>query len=592
MNYRRKLLVLAAAAIFSGAGTFALGGTAWAADAGMHVDQVGYLTGHNKIAMVTDSKETTFALVDAQTGAVVYQGELSGAKLDKSSAENLRTADFSKFDQAGTYKLKVGSRESYAFKIGDNIYALPAVETWRSYTLTRCNNTIDDAATGLKIKNGHAQDDHAIAYFSDDMVKKGEVLDETGGWYDAGDYGKYIPTAAIASAQMMLAYEAHPDHFTRGQMQFPEGIETDEVLPDGLAEVKYELNWMRKMQREDGSTFHKVAGIQWTGAVRPDEDLQPRYILGMATYDTAMYGATMAMAARVFEPFDKVYAKGLLDDARLAWDYLQKHPERIFRFDEGQDNGSGNYNTDTDKNQRLWLAAELFRTTGDKAYEQYLAGEGLPLMTAKPSMYGWGHTQALAQFAYLKAGNADAGLRDKVQQAFLGSADDILHTIREDGLGCALYDYEFCWASTKNAVTKGDFLLMAYQFQPKPEYLEGALDQIHYLFGRNSLDQSFMTGIGSKPPMHPHNRIMNSTGVYIPGVMVGGPNKYEGGDPVQTSYIHGGKIPAAKCYLDNSSSWSMNEYAIDYTATAAYALAWFAKPEAVVLPAPQHKAND
>ena len=592
MRGRKKLLGLAVALALAGFGTIAGNGTAWAADAGMHVDQVGYLTGHDKVAMVTDSKDTAFELVDVHTGAVVYQGNLSGVQQDKSSGENLRKADFTSFNKAGHYKLKVGSRESYAFEIGDNVYALPAVETWRSYTLTRCNNSIDDAATGLKIRNGHAQDEHAIAFFGDDMVKKGAILDESGGWYDAGDYGKYTPTAAIASAQMMLAYEAHPDHFVKGQLQFPSGIKEDEVLPDGLAEVKYELNWMRKMQREDGSTFHKVAGIQWTGSVTPDDDQQPRYVLGMATYDTAMYGATMAMAARVYAPFDKAYAKGMLDDAKLAWDYLQKHPERIFRFDEGQDNGSGNYNTDTDKNQRLWLAAELFRTTGDKSYEQYLMGEGKLLMVNKPSMYGWGNSQALAQFAYLKTAQADPAFRDQVQQAFLAEADDLVNTIKQDGLNCSLYDYEYCWASTKNAVTKGDFLLMAYQFAPKQAYVEGALAQIHYLFGRNALDRSFMTGIGSNPPMHPHNRIMNSTGVYIPGVMVGGPNKYEGGDPVQTSYIHGGKVPASKCYLDNSSSWSMNEYAIDYTATAAYALSWFAEPAQVQLPPPQHKAND
>ena len=140
---------------------------------------------------------------------------------------------------------------------------------------------------------------------------------------------------------------------------------------------------------------------------------------------------------------------------------------------------------------------------------------------------------------------------------------------------------EYTWASTKNALTKGDILLMAYQIEPKQEYLEGALAQIHYLFGRNSLDKSFMTGVGDNPPLHPHNRIHESTGAYVSGLVVGGPNHVIGGDPDQTEYLNSGNIPIAKSYLDVVSSWSTNEYAIDYISSAVYALSWFAQPDSV-----------
>ena len=379
---------------------------------------------------------------------------------------------------------------------------------------------------------------------------------------------------------MMMAYEANPDHFTIGQLHFPIGVATDKSLPDGLSEVKYELDWMRKMQRSDGSTFHKVAAIQWNGDVSPDDDHLPRYALGTNTYGTAMYGGALAMASRVYAQYNANYAKGLLQDAVFAWDYLEKHPDRIFRFDEGQDNGSGNYNTDTDENQRLWLAAELFRSTGDKKYEQYLMNNGNKLMAEKPCMFGWGNTQALAQFAYLNTAAADPEYKAKVKSAFLATADEILTKIKQDGFNCALSPWEYCWASTKGDVTQGNFLLMANEIQPNKAYVDGALAQVHYLLGRNSLDRSFLTGIGSNPPKHAHSRIMGSTGVLIPGLMVGGPNQYEGGDPEQTALVKGKNLPPAKCYVDSHGSWSTNEYAIDYTATAAYALAWFVKPAA------------
>ena len=119
---------------------------------------------------------------------------------------------------------------------------------------------------------------------------------------------------------------------------------------------------------------------------------------------------------------------------------------------------------------------------------------------------------------------------------------------------------------------------MANTIMPRRVYEDGALDQIHYLFGRNALDKSFLTGIGDNPPTHPHNRIRESTGVYVPGLVIGGPNAVPGGDPDQTAYLESAPIPVAKSYLDVLTSWSTNEYAIDYTAVAAYALAHFAAP--------------
>ena len=110
MMVSRKLRWLVLSGILLG--TCGLPGFSEAADAGMHVDQVGYLNGYSKTAMVTDTGDTDFSLVDAKTGQTVYEGKLSAAKKDAMSEERLRKADFSDFDKAGTYKLRVGSRES------------------------------------------------------------------------------------------------------------------------------------------------------------------------------------------------------------------------------------------------------------------------------------------------------------------------------------------------------------------------------------------------------------------------------------------------------------------------------------------------
>lgn len=579
MQSKKRLcrLVLAGIAMLGACGAASL---VEAADAGMHVDQVGYLTGHEKMAMVTDSGDTAFSIVDARTDKVVYTGKLSAAKRDAMSEETLRRADFSDFNTPGQYKIKVGSRESYDFAIGDNVYSVPAVQTWRSYTLTRSGTPIDDKnITGLKVKMGHAQDKQAQVYFTDKLNKKGDRVDVLGGWYDAGDYGKYTTTGGLAAAELLLAFEAHPDHFTKGQLLFPEGIQYDKNLPDALNEVKYEFDFLKKMMRKDGSTFHKVSGAQWPGFDKsPDSDTQDRFLYSTCTASTAMYGASLAIGVRVYKDYDAAYARQLKKDADKVWAYLSKTKESVYRVDEGQESGSGPYNDTNDIQERLWMAAEMFRTTGDKKYERYLKANKAEL-TKAPGFFTWDNTLALAQFAYAMSKGADAGLQAEVKKAYMDYADMILAKIAQDGFGCALSKDEYTWASTKNALTQGDMLLMAYQIEPKQAYIEGALSQIHYMFGRNSLDKSFLTGAGDNPPEHPHNRIHESTGAYIPGLLVGGPNAVSGGDPDQTKYLESGHIPTAKSYLDVLMSWSTNEYAIDYTGTAAYALAWFAKPE-------------
>ena len=159
---------------------------------------------------------------------------------------------------------------------------------------------------------------------------------------------------------------------------------------------------MSKMQRRDGSMFHKVAGLKWPGFDKsPDTDTQDRYIFGSCTSSAAMSGASFAIASRIYAPFDPSYAAAMRKRAERIWGYLAKTKTPIYRVDEGQEGGSGPYNKSTDLEERIWLAAELFRTTGEKKYEKYL-GSVADRFTQKPGFFTWDNTLALGQFAYLR----------------------------------------------------------------------------------------------------------------------------------------------------------------------------------------------
>ncbi len=567
------------------------------------VNQVGYLLNYPKQAVVvTDdvNSTNTFHVIDVYTNEPVYTGVLGEPVTDANSGDTVRAADFSDYNAEGTYMLWVdGAGLSYPFRIGNDVYRQSFLDAARSYTLGRSNVEMNDPVTGLQHNIGHAHDAEAKMYVSDDYYEAGDTIDVSGGWYDAGDYGKYITPAAVTVAQLLLAYELEPDKFKKGQFMIPDGLseaERQTSMPDILVEVKFELDWFMKMQRPDGAVYHKVAGKEFPGmTIAPEADTQERYIFGLSTYGTAMYAATLAMASRAYESYDAAYAQVLLEKAELAYSYLENHPEPYFQFDEGQDSGSGAYDKYTDSEERYWAAAELFKTTGQSKYESdLLMNETLHAEVEFPS---WLDGSAFGHYAYATAPSADADKQAAVTAALLAYADDIVEQIEVDGYHTSLLPTEYTWASAKNAVSKGNMLLLANSLVPNENYVNGALAQVHYILGRNATGYSYLTGSGTKAVSNPHNRMMNSTGTYIPGLLVGGPNIY-GGDPALDQLLAEANPAPAKAYLDVIDSYASNEYAIDYTAPVFFALSYFTQNEQAyddgiehVLPEPEGSAS-
>ncbi|ADU31633.1 glycoside hydrolase family 9 protein [Evansella cellulosilytica] len=564
------------------------------------VNQVGYLPNINKIAIVVDDSEaSTFNVINNDTDEIVYSGELTEPVFDEHSGDVVKHADFTYVTEPGTYVVHVpGVDTSFAFDISNDVYYNSLLETMRSYTTQRSATAIDDPITGIQYEAGHLQDQEAIFYFTDEenpeLTTEGDTIDVSAGWYDAGDYGLYVTPGSISVSQLLYAYELNPETFYSGQMSFPEGVSEEDRqtdLPDILIEAKHKLLWLEKMQREDGVVYHKVSGLEWPGMdVKPVEDTQDRYVFGMSTYGTAMYGATMAIASRQFSDYDQEFADRLLANAELAFEYLEAHPEPYFREDDGQNDGSGAYGKrGTDNGERFWLAAELLKTTGDSKYDDYIHEYEfddttiVELFDEEAGIISWGNGLPLAQYAYILSDNANEESKAIVQDTFLAYADDILAQIESDGYRNALEYSEYTWASAKNAVTKGNYLLFANEIQPNDVYIDGALDQLHYILGRTATGMSYLTGSGTKSPQHVHHRIRMSTDTYMPGLLVGGPNGFNGGgDPEQARFFdEDGELlmPIAKAYVDHDNSWSTNEYAIDYTAPALFSLAYFSNPE-------------
>jgi endoglucanase len=579
----------------------------------VRVNQVGYPKDSHKIANVTSefidvSSVSSFEVQDANTGESVHSGALSSAMKDGSpgSGHTVKRADFSDVTTAGEYRVVVGDHESHSFTIGspDDVYGDLLADVGRLYTLKRANADIDDPETGLDIGPGHMNDKNAIIAEprTSDFLKEhsaGDTIDVTGGWYDAGDYGKYVITHGVTIGQLLLAYERNPEAFSTGQYNFPSSLDDPDIgtMPDVLAEVKYGIEFLTKMQRPDGALFYKLSGKSWPGMdVSPTEDDQKRYVFGLSSAGTAMAVGAFAVAARVYRDHDPEYADRMLSQAKKGFQWLRDHPNVVWEKSVDQDSGSGAYGrSSNDAADRYWAAAELLRTTGDSTYDDYIQNDlhryekydgtmvALPAKVRSP--IDWTDPISLGHYAYVKAdGQASEVARTALVKAVYltqryqtGYPD-----IHNDAYTTGLYSYY--WGCAKSGVSRTTQTMWGVEMSTKSwiskdsVYWKWAMEPVHHVLGRSATGYSYVTEYGELSTQNPHDRIIQSQNMDepIPGMLVGGPhnNVFTPSLESDTTSEHVTKsTPPALSYYDDHGSYATNEWAINYTAPLFLALA-------------------
>jgi endoglucanase len=491
------------------------------------VDQVGYLTNRQKVGLVAEPSATTFQIVDVQTSRSVFAANLGDAKRDADTGQRLRPADFSSLTQPGTYALQVpGLGRSQNFRIGDDVYQQLSADALSSYEQLA-------VLAPRAWQTATAQD-----------RKTGQTVDTSGGWPDAGDYGRYMPSAASALGTMLLV----DDLFARPARM------------DRLQVFKRELDWMLKMQRADGAVYHKVTPLKFGGFDKGSDNIGgPLYAFEVSTPDAAVFAAITAEAARLYLPVDPAYAEQLRSAAEKSWAWLEDNPKPIL---PAETEGTGSYVYGRDGSQRFWAAAELWKTTANPRFELYVTTY---LDQHPPSIgtLGWGDPTTYGALSVAFNGEADPALRSTITDRLTRWADGMATTIDNPSDPWALSISSFHWASNKTTLDNAVLLLVANSVKPNAAYVEAALDQLHYVLGRNALGKSYVTGYGTNAVQNPHNRTMFSLGQVVPGVLVGGPNG-DGQD---------GLTPPSqgqRSYVDQLQAYASNENSIEYNAPLVF----------------------
>ncbi len=519
----------------------------------VRVNSIGYKPSYAKHATVMgDHGDAVWNIRRASDGSIALSGKLPPATKTSDSDETVQLADFSALKGQGSFYLEVdGLGRSVDFRVADGVYNT-------SFELQMVGLYGLHCGTAVTIHHGGETFHHDACHLKDgktDFVGGSGTVDGTGGWHDAGDYGKYMVNTAFTMGVMLKAWERFSEQLGKVVLPIPE---TGGTFPDFLDEMKYELDWILKNAAvyKDGRIPHKLTRTHFAGMVMPEADTEDRYWVPYGSAATAGFAAVMAQAARIYNPFDAAYAAKLQAAADKSYAWLQANPED--HPADQSDFHTGGYGC-RDADFRLWAAAEIWESTGaEKALDDF-EDRAAKLEDKINRGWGWGDPGNLGMFTYLhskRKGRKSSIVRD-VRKDLVAVADAIIEDADAQGFGRGLEGY--FWGCNGGVALQGMILQYAHDEDGGREYLDCAIDQISHLYGRNTYNRSYVTGEGINPPMHPHHRPSEADGIAAPwpGLLVGG------------------GWPTATDWKDEEASFETNEIAINWTAGMVYLLGMF-----------------
>lgn len=537
----------------------------------VRLNQLGYLPQANKLALVPAGAGSTFEVLANDGGRVVLRGELGPAASWAPAGDTVRVADFSAVHLPGNYRIRVpGQPLSDVFAIRPAAYREAGKAALKAFYYNRSGTALAARHAGAYARPAGHPDDRVLVHASAASATRpaGTVIAAAKGWYDAGDYNKYIASSAISTYTLLAAYEHFPAWFGGLDLNIPE---SGDAVPDIVDEAMWNLEWMLAMQDpEDGGVYHKLSNLRFDAMVQPHEAMrEPRYVVAKSTSAALGFAATMATASRVLAAYDQRWpglSARMLLAAERAWAWAQAHLNVLFK--NPADVLTGEYGDARVDDELAWAAAELYITTGKDSYYQAMAPE-----TVSATVPAWDDVRGLA---WMSLAHHRTRLSPIADQALIASRIDglaarLASEWRSSGYRVGMKGAEFVWGSNAVMLNGAMMLVQAYRLNGRRDYLDAAQSGLDYVFGRNALGLSFVTGFGARTPRHPHHRpsLGDKVMAPVPGFVVGGPQPFQQDKAECPPYPS--SLPALS-YLDHACSYASNEVAINWNAPLVYVL--------------------
>jgi hypothetical protein len=583
------------------------------------IDQFGYFPNSKKVAVIVDPQTGYNAAESFSPGtganqyqvrrwsddAVVFTGTLTtwnGGATHAQSGDRGWWFDFSALVQPGSYYVfdVANNAGSYRFEIANNVYAEALRQAVRMYFYQRINFSKQPPYVEAKWSDAAAFEGANQDRFATSRFDKGNAAtakDVHGGWMDAGDYNKYVTFTLSPLCNLLETYRMHPDIFA-DNYNIPE---SGNGVPDLLDEVKWEMDWLKRMQDASGTNglLLKVGVDNYNTGTPPSTDNNPRYYLPECTSSTLTGAAVFALASTVYKslsaPGMAAYGNDLLTRAINAWTRAKATTSDFTTFqtdcdDQDIKSGDADAGVDDQREMAIIAAVYLYEATGNTEYRS--AFDNLYSLARPYATFWWGPyytavQRALLRYTVLPGATASVAnnirSRKATQNGILSIND---YNAATDLYRSSMPDDQYHWGSHEVKSNAGnhnlDFVSFGINTGQAALYREVAESYLHWFHGVNPMGKVMLTNMSAYGGENSVNEIYHSwfgdgtnwdnvqTSLYgpPPGFMPGGPNKNFGIASISPPFGQ----PPQKAYREWNTGWNgtMNENSWEITEVSIY----------------------
>ena len=575
----------------------------------IHIDQFGYFENADKVAVISNpqigynsgnsySPGNVMEVRQFYTDETVLTGTLiswNGGEVHSQSGDAGWWFDFSSLTEPGSYYIidPTTGHQTGRFEINSNPYYGVAQASLKAFYYNRCNHSkeLPFAEAGWTDATNFQEDFNARDAF--DPNNQDKIRDMSGGWFDAGDYNKYVTFAHDPIHQLFSAYTENRDVFT-DDWNIPE---SGDGIPDLLNEIKWELDWLRKMVNEDGSVQIKIGSVSFNDNVSapPSQNNDGRFYAPTCSSASIAVASMFARAANIFQGIEGLegYGSELGQEAKKCFDYyFEKHEDEAWELncDDGTvKSGDADWDKETQITNAIVAAIYLLDLTGDEDYADFvlfniseteLYQNSFIEINSAVSLEAMLHYRSLPNVNPLISDN----ILDRVRTAHTNDWGNYFRFDKSDLYRAVTPDWTYYWGSNRAVANIGNLnrILIKYNIAPDDEDVMNRKmhNLIHYFHGINPLGICYLSNMYDYGAERSANQIYHSwfsdgtdwddaqTSLYgpAPGFLAGGPNQGYSG-----SLTPPGNQPIMKSYLDYNSdypnvSWEISEPAIYYQA--------------------------
>ena len=590
----------------------------------IRINQVGFYPAQEKTLTLEQTNDCEkIEIYKASTDEKVWEGAALRTAVSPWSGKERRIFDFSEITEPGTYTVKAG-KATADFTVSPTAYDELAKAALTAFYHQRSGMDLDPEIAGQWARKGGHPDTEVLVHASaaSESRTEGTVISSPKGWYDAGDYNKYIVNSGYSLGLMAEAFLMFPASRDAYDNYWDYAEATTEICEPAFDELFYNEEWMWTMQDpEDGGVYHKLTTPNFEGFVTPTECHQQRYVVQKSVTAALDFAGSLYSMARLhgYAALDcdidayKIY-KVRFDKAEAAYAWAKANPDALYHQNKlnetyDPDITTGAYGDYSASDEFFWAASSLYLATKKAEYLEDVK----KYFPERFNLMSWGYVAPLGVFNWL---NYEKQMHEYRSRVIIPpynekKAEDIFKSLRLtispeeqeliDRCKAMLLEYcdsaildaegscfnspygnkteDFAWGCSSSFCDQAICFLYAYEITGDEKYLANAHRNVNYILGQNATGYCFVTGFGSKSPMFPHSRLCHSDGIEdpIPGLLVGGPNP--GQNDIAEVKKYDSDYPD-ESYMDVMPSYASNEIAINWNASLVAAINWLAYIEA------------